>query len=937
VQAPDAWLGAAGVPLLYYRPDKQITSLQFPAEVLLSSTKEIRRLAALDRINPAEHALRIGWAWVAGPVERGERSVRSVFPLLSVPVRLERSLTGFTAIAAGDPRLTALVEDPGAAERLELDAQFGGGAISAVATDLLVERLPHLQRWVRDVLHAADIRQPVRLVSPNDNPLDHADGAELVVVAGTGLFYAGDVVPLTVGATLHQWAGVPSIDRSAFAALYFPEPGALAEPDSPVQSPLPLTEAQDDVIRRSRCEPVVAVSGAPGNGKSHAAVAAALDAVARGERVLVATRSISAADVLADILQRQPGPVPVVFGSTDRRAAIARQLSEGTPHQVPHREAHQAYLSAAERAADVRRAVALALDAEAAATGEPGHGLALDVLRVEVPGAFEADADLDGLERLIAGARQPSTGWLARRRIQRAERALRASLDPAARLQIGDLAAAVHAARRQRLAAVLESRGGTVLDGLWPALVDAEADARTALGRAVEARADAARTRGGDVRRSIVALARALRAGRAARREMLAELDGSALLEALPLWVGTLADIDDLLPPVAGLFDLLVLDEASHIDQVQAAAALLRAKRVLVAGDPHQLRHVSFASDEDVSGALARHGIEFVADRLDVRRMSTFDVAAAAAPVTWLDEHHRSVPHLIEFSAERFYPRPVLLARRHPSNECLDAIDVTPAVGARDDHAVNQAELKAVADVLRGLHADEPPTVGVVTPFRAQADAIEAMVLDCFALEDIEALDLRVATVHGFQGDERDVVLLSPALGPADLPGGRSFVEDPNLFNVFVTRARERMVVVTSLDAGAGGLLGDFLAYADRAPAPPPTGEPEGWAAALAAELARAGWTVRADYPVGRWTVDLCVSNGACAAGLFCFVHPDGAATHIRRQLDLLSVGWALVDAFPTRWGGDAVRAALDLDPRVTDAVASATGTSDAARSDLDG
>jgi hypothetical protein len=711
----------------------------------------------------------------------------------------------------------------------------------------------------------------------------------------------------------------------------------VPEPDSPVLSPLPLTEAQDEVIRRARCEPVVAVSGAPGNGKSHAAVAAALDAVARGERVLVATRSISAADVFADILQRQPGPVPVVFGSTDRRAAIARQLAEGTPHRVPHREAHRAYLAAMERAADLRRAVALALDAEAAASGDAGRGLPVDVLRVEVPGAFDADADLDRLQRLIAEARQPASGWFARRRIQRAERALRALLDPAARLDIRDLAAAVHAARRQRLAAALESRGGTVLDGVWPALVDAEAGVRTALGRAVEARADAARGQGGDVRRSIVALSRALRAGRAARREMLAQLDGSALLEALPLWVGTLADIDDLLPAVAGLFDLLVLDEASHIEQVQAAAGLLRAKRVLVVGDPHQLRHVSFASDDDVSAALARHRIELLADRLDVRRMSTFDVAAAAAPVTWLDEHHRSVPHLIEFSAARFYPRPVLLARRHPCNECLDAIDVTPAPGARDDHAVNQAEVEAIAGALRGLRGDEPPTVGVVTPFRAQADAIEAMVLDRFALEDIEALDLRVATVHGFQGDERDVVLLSPALGPADLSSGRSFVEDPNLFNVFVTRARERMVVVTSLDAGAGGLLGDFLAYADRAPAPPPTAEPEGWAAALATELGRAGWRVRAGYPVGRWTVDLCVSKGASSAGLVCFVHPDGAETHIRRQLDLLSVGWALVDAFPTRWGGDAVRAALDLDQRVTDAVASATDRPDVTRSLLDG
>ena len=92
----------------------------------------------------------------------------------------------------------------------------------------------------------------------------------------------------------------------------------------------------------------------------------------------------------------------------------------------------------------------------------------------------------------------------------------------------------------------------------------------------------------------------------------------------------------------------------------------------------------------------------------------------------------------------------------------------------------------------------------------------------------------------------------------------------------------------------------------------------------LGAELAKAGVPVRAGYPVGDWQVDLCAGTGDAAVGLVCAVHPDGPAAHIERQETLARAGWRLVDAYPSRWGGDAVRAALDLAPRLGPAAAPA-------------
>ena len=82
------------------------------------------------------------------------------------------------------------------------------------------------------------------------------------------------------------------------------------------------------------------------------------------------------------------------------------------------------------------------------------------------------------------------------------------------------------------------------------------------------------------------------------------------------------------------------------------------------------------------------------ADRLDVRRVSAFDLAAGAAPVTLLDEHYRSAPHLIGFSAHRFYDDRLRIATRHPSNDRATAIDVRRLDGDRD-RGVNRAEVEA--------------------------------------------------------------------------------------------------------------------------------------------------------------------------------------------------------------------------------------------------
>lgn len=885
-------------------------------------SRAVDRLAALDALRREERILRRGWGFVLGSmtVDGIRRRVR--LPLLTEPVRLERGLGRYRVVPAGDLQLTPLVADAAVAGGLEAAPGLGRpGWLTSTGS----------AAWLRATAAAAGLEvADVLATVPRPVPEDR-----LVAVAVAALFVAGDVSPAGLRDTLLSWAARPGLEATALAAVYGTTAATAVTPvdradGEPVLSPLPLTGAQRQVVRRARTEPVVVVSGPPGSGKSHAVVAAAMDVVDRGGSVLIATASPHAAEVLGEMLARFKGPVPVLFGDVERRAAIATELGGGTTAGAGEAQLHadeQAVRAARARVETIRAGIVSALDLERRAAELASWEPLIPALTAQAPAAFAAGTDLRRVQALLSAAAAPPPGWVSRWRQRWASHRLYRTLNAAPSVPLDRIAAAVDAAAARQAAARLAAGTGTDLAAAWDALWQAQTALAEALGTAMRHRAASERRWRGGARRSASALAAALRAGRNRRREMLAALDGRALVRALPLWVGTVTDVEDLLPPTPGLFDLVVLDEAAHIDQIRAAPVLARARRALVVGDPRQLRFVSFVSDVDVSTALERHGLTAAADRLDVRRLSAFDLAAGAAPVTWLGEHFRSAPHLIEFSAERFYGGRIALVTRHPRTERVDAIDVVRVDGTVED-GVNHAEVAAVVDVVRRLAATVGPdtaggrgaaSIGVVTPFRAQADALEAALLAAFPAEEIERLGLRSGTVHAFQGSEADIVVASLGLVDDDSPARGRFVADPNLFNVLVTRARHRMVVVTSLTS-AQGVVGEYLAHAERPPAgaappafPPATSPDADWRVRLGAELRHAGLAVRTDYPVGPWLVDLCVGDGDAAVGLICRVHPDGVDAHLERQETLRRAGWRLMDAFPSRWAGDPVRAVLDI------------------------
>lgn len=305
------------------------------------------------------------------------------------------------------------------------------------------------------------------------------------------------------------------------------------------------------------------------------------------------------------------------------------------------------------------------------------------------------------------------------------------------------------------------------------------------------------------------------------------------VLKALPCWAVTSLSARGRIPFRPGLFDILVLDEASQSDVASLLPLLLRAKKAVVIGDPMQLRHITAITAAQEKALCKKHGIDHGLQDWRYSVTSAWDRSAStvlASSKTLLRDHHRSHADIIEFSNQSFYDGMLRVMtrtenlKRPDEGPVVEWIDVKGnPVRPHEGGVVNELEARAVVSTLERLLVTQgfDGSVGVTSPFRKQADRIQELVGKHYKLKQLaEKASLTVRTVHQFQGDERDVIVLSPGVN-GDGPGGAlTFLRrNAYLFNVAVTRARAKLIIVG--DRAGASLCGveylqRFVAWADR-------------------------------------------------------------------------------------------------------------------------
>lgn len=300
--------------------------------------------------------------------------------------------------------------------------------------------------------------------------------------------------------------------------------------------------------------------------------------------------------------------------------------------------------------------------------------------------------------------------------------------------------------------------------------------------------------------------------------------DFKPLMEAFPCWCVTTYAISGSLPMKPGLFDVAIIDEASQCDIASCFPILYRAKKAVIVGDDKQLPHLSFLEKAKEQSFLSQYGIP---DKYQLmwrfRTNSMFDLANyySMNPVL-LDEHFRSLPPVISFSNQEFYgDRMRVMRRNSPTIKSLELVHVED--GKVDfDATRNLPEIEAVVAKLQELIIEDerknhqnPISIGIISPFRAQVEQLKASVSRVLSEHMIRKHRIEIGTAHTFQGDERDIILMSWAFAPNSFFQSLTFLQKANLFNVAITRARYRMINFISKNPRElpDGLLRSYLNY----------------------------------------------------------------------------------------------------------------------------
>lgn len=256
------------------------------------------------------------------------------------------------------------------------------------------------------------------------------------------------------------------------------------------------------------------------------------------------------------------------------------------------------------------------------------------------------------------------------------------------------------------------------------------------------------------------------------------------------------------------LLDWIIIDESSQVILPEGMAALSKARNAVIVGDVKQIGPIFNGWDESETNPPE--------ERFDVRSLSLLDsvkkMPQGAVPSTLLKEHYRCHPAIIEF-CNRMYYDGELIPMRQPSAGApnpLCVVYAAPGNHARrtnSDSRFSQREIDIIASledmevIHRGIGAQDKDAsgdfvLGIVTPFRGQATELQKRV----KAEQSEGNQARwlAETAHKFQGRGAGTVILSTVLDANDRSAANDFYDSDAMTNVIVSRAKDRLIVVTT-------------------------------------------------------------------------------------------------------------------------------------------
>ncbi len=262
-------------------------------------------------------------------------------------------------------------------------------------------------------------------------------------------------------------------------------------------------------------------------------------------------------------------------------------------------------------------------------------------------------------------------------------------------------------------------------------------------------------------------------------------------------------------------FNTVIIDEAAQALEPATWIPIIRAQKVILAGDPFQLPPTVKSMEANKQGL----GITLME-----KCMNTQPGAAHL-----LNVQYRMNADIMEFSNLKFYEgklqaHETVISRKLRidaiNNDAIEFID-TAGCGfeetqdAENLSLYNEGEIKVLLQHLEEwahiFSAEKPPSIAVISPYRQQVRKIEEKLKE----KGMPMAGIKVNTVDAFQGQERDIVYIS--LVRSNNNGDIGFLKDYRRMNVAMTRAKKKLIVIgDSATLSNDRFYSDFLEFVEK-------------------------------------------------------------------------------------------------------------------------
>ncbi|HWO82268.1 MAG TPA: AAA domain-containing protein [Solirubrobacterales bacterium] len=432
-----------------------------------------------------------------------------------------------------------------------------------------------------------------------------------------------------------------------------------------------------------------------------------------------------------------------------------------------------------------------------------------------------------------------------------------------------------------------------------------------------------------------------------------------------PCWMMSPLLVSQVLPSDRPYFDVVVFDEASQVRPAEAIPAILRGRQLVVAGDERQLPPTDFFSGSNLE--LEDEEDHEAPLKIDSSFESILEAMDPFVKFKMLQWHYRSRDErLIAFSNAHLYDRSLTTFPGIAGPDCIRHVGVPFDPNRATNTASSDPEVERVVELILE-HAETHPemSLGVIAMGVAHAQRIEESLWSAVGNDrkDLEKFfdgereePFFVKNLERVQGDERDAIILS--IGYGKNPDGRLLYRFGPLnveggerrLNVAVTRAKERMTLVSSFDhrdmdpersrASGVELLRAYLEYChsngtklgevigERPPLNP-------FEIDVRDRLVRAGLDLAPQFGASGYRIDFAVKHPDQPGRMVLAIECDGASYHSAptardrdrlRQEQLERLGWTFHRIWSQDWFADKEREVARVEGSYRTALLAANG-----------